>query len=151
MKKEPADPVGAHLEYYGYTTRMTPDGWSVAGHPTRPDFCYRRFPFGWRVGASFILGKSLGSLDDAYLVALNGINERADLVKFVLSKDSDGDVLLRARAFFHCDYRKRDFGVFMEAWHSDLELIRELPRVPEDVEQEGPSEEAEEGNVRLPN
>lgn len=151
MKKEPADPVGAHLEYYGYQTRPMPDGWTFAMHPARPDFCYKEFPFGWRVSASFVLGKSLGGLDDDFYAGINRVNEKADLVKFMLAKDSDGDFMLRTRAVFHCEYRKRDFGVFMEAWHSDLQLIGELPRIPDDAKEEDTSEETGEESSRVVN
>ena len=151
MKKELPDPVGAHLEYYGYETRPMPDGWMFAAHPVRPDFCYRKFPFGWRLSASFIVGKSLRGLDDDFYAGINRVNEKADIVKFMLARDSDGDFMLRTRAVFHGEYRRRDFGLFMETWHADLQLIGELPRVPEETEQDRSSEETEEENARVVN
>jgi hypothetical protein len=151
MKKEPADPIGVHLEYFGYATRLMPDGWSYSEHPKRFNLFYRKFPFGWRFHATVLVGRSLGEIEGAILAAINTINDKSVLVKFSLGRDSDGDFMLRARAVFNGDYRRQEFGLFLDIWNSDLELLSEVPTVPHDQETDEFAEDAAETDVRLPN
>ena len=151
MKQEPADPVAIHLEYYGYTMRPMSDGWTYAEHPRRLNFCYRKVPYGWRLFAGLVVGRSLGELRGTILDALNAINEQSDVAKFSLMRDSDGDSVVRARAVFHGDYRRQDFAVFVDLWQSDLERLSDLPRVPRDAEEDDSSEEKAEADARVVN
>jgi hypothetical protein len=135
MKKEPPDPVAAHLEYYGYTMRPMSDGWIYCEHQRRLNICFRKVPSGWRLFAALVLGRSLGDLREMVLEALNTMNEKSDVARFSLNRDSDGDFLVRVRAAFHADYRRQDFGLFVDMWQSDLERLSDLPRIPQ-VEEE---------------
>jgi hypothetical protein len=151
MKKEPADPIGAHLEYFGYSTRTMPDGWSYSEHAKRLNLFYRRFPFGWRFHAIVLVGRSLGEIEGAMLAAINAVNDKSVLVKLSVGRDSDGDFVLRARSVFSGEYRKQDFGLFLDIWNSDLELLSEVPAVPTDLAEEEPSGAVEGVVARLPN
>ena len=135
MSDHPTDPISSHLEFLGYESRTTPDGWCFSSHPRRLNLFYKKFPFGWRFHASIYLAPSLGDLRSSFLDGVNAINEKSTVVKFTLNRDSDGDFAIRARAIFQPDYGKKEFGAFMDTWHSDLELLSELPKVP-DVEED---------------
>jgi hypothetical protein len=52
-------------------------------------------PYGWRLFAGLVLGRSLGRLRATILDALNAINEQSDVAKFSLMRDSDGDSPVR--------------------------------------------------------
>jgi hypothetical protein len=151
MTKKLSDPIANHLEFLGYDTRTTPDGWTYCEHPKRFNVFYRTFPYGWRIHASFYLGRFLGDSRPSFLEAINAMNEKSVLAKFSLNKDSDGDFSIRARAVFQGEYRKQAFGLFMDVWHSDLELLSELPQVPEQEEKDKESEEQDAAETRLPN
>ncbi len=79
------------------------------------------------------------------------MNEKSLLAKFSLNKDSDGDFCIRARASYTGDYRKQAFGLFMDVWNSDLELLSELPAVPEEEEEEEDTEAQDAAEKHLPN
>ncbi len=146
MTDQPTDPIASHLEFLGYESRTTPDGWCFAEHPKRLNFFFKRFPHGWRFHAVIYLGPSLGELRTSFLDAVNAINERSVVVKFTLNRDPDGDYCVNARTVFQSEYVKKPFGLFMDIWHSDLELLSELPTVPK-ADEEGEESTGEEART----
>jgi hypothetical protein len=142
---EEADPIASHLEFFGYSCHPSDGNWVDATHPRRWDFSYIKGSYGWRLYAAVIVGKSLGEWHAAFLEAINGINEKSVVTKFTALKDSDGDYVVRLRAVYTSGYDKRDFGMFMDQWHSDEELLSELPQLPKDEPARETSGESKDG------
>jgi hypothetical protein len=150
MPDEATDPISNHLEFLGYETRTTPDGWCYSEHPKRFNLFCRKFTYGWRFHASVYIGRSLGDARAAFLEAVNSINEKSVIARFSLNRDTDGDFSIRARALFHAEYRRACFGAFMDMWHCDLDQLSDLPKAPQDDE-ETESTETEIADGRLLN
>ena len=57
--------ITEHLEFLGYRCQAQDDGWTLAVHPTRPDFFVRVLPLGVRLVAIF----TVDDLDQALRAA----------------------------------------------------------------------------------
>jgi len=151
MPDKPKDPIAHHLEFLGYQCHSKPDDWVHCEHPKRFNLSYRKFPFGWRLHSAAYLGRTLGDVRHSLLDGLNALNEKSIVVKFSLNRDADGDFFVRARAYFNGVYSRTGFGVFMDVWHSDLEMLSELPTVREEAESPDEEEDAPAENARVVN
>lgn len=141
--------VGRHLEFLGYTSRPQDDGWVFAEHPTRPDLCFRVFPFGIRVVALFDLGRLSDTLRADWVEFANRCNGAGNFVRFALRPRSDGGYSFNASAVFQGHYGKVSFGGFMDAWHDDLLLMRHAPNGRDPAADEDEDEEAPDGAAEV--
>jgi hypothetical protein len=136
-----------HLELLGYRTDVQEDGWTFAAHAVRPDIFLKDFAFGTRVVALYELGTLDDEACDEWLRVANRCNDGSLLVKFALATREDGMRVFRASAVFQGGYERVGFGVFMDAWHSDLGLMSHAPVTGDPAAED---DEDEEGAGRLP-
>ncbi len=124
-----------HLEFLGYESRIQDDGWIYASHPVRFNFFLRPVDVGVRFHSSIRLGILSDEKRLDWLEFLNKINEASYLARFTLERDDPGGVfVIRIRTVAPGDYHRREFGVWMDMWHKDVELLRGGPEQETEVD-----------------
>jgi hypothetical protein len=121
--------IATHLEFLGYRVSPSTDGWLFAEHPLRPDFHVKEFPIGWRLVALFTIGLLTPESGDVWLRCLNRWNEASLVTRFTLTTQYADGVTLRASALFPPDYERVRFGLLLDFWQRELELIKDGPEL----------------------
>jgi hypothetical protein len=131
--------VVAHLEFLRYSVSHQPDGWSFAEQPDRRyGFSVRVFPRGIRLHCQVGIRPSIWNSRQAWLEFLNEANNRGLVTRFSLT-EVNGRTFVRMRALITGGYHRTTFGMVIDMWHDDLDIIM---RKPEFVEES--SEDVEE-------
>ena len=133
--------VAKHLEYLGYEARPQPDGWTYAVHPVRHNLHVHAFVLGVRLHCMVWIGNDIASREE-WLEFVNRANESSNVARFTLGRDAEGTWFVRIRALFTGRYDRRPFGLFLDAWHEDLAVLRTAPREEEvTTEKDGDEQE----------
>jgi hypothetical protein len=126
-----------HLEFLGYTCNWQPDGWLYASHAVRWNFFLRPTELGVRFHCTIHLGFLTERRRISSLEFLNRVNQQAFLVRFTLDYEPTTETFLaRARMVAPAEYRRQEFGAWMDRWQGDLELLRDAPWADEEEEAE---------------
>jgi len=142
-------PFARHLEHLGYRCEAEPNGWIFAGHPVRPDFYIRPGEWCVRFFTVFRLGLLSDAKRRAWLEFLNRMHEDTLVARFALVEESTTAFCVHSRAVAPGEYRRAQFGVWVDAWNRDVDLLRQGPSLEEepDVEDDEHQAEGEETTV----
>lgn len=115
------DQVSTHLSFLGYEVSCDDEDQIFrALHPVRTNFLFWKYRGGILL-TSFYKATAAARTDyGEFLSNINTLNQEASVCRFLADKERD----LRLEAWYPGNYEKTTFGVFMESWHDDTELLR---------------------------
>ncbi len=136
MSEEHPPQYAEHLEFLGYQCERYRDGWLYAAHPVRWNFFLRPIASGVRFHCTIRLGPLSDAKRLAWLEFLNRRNQQSLVSRFTIEPDAEVFVI-RARTLAPREYRRAEFGVWIDMWHDDLAaLFRDNPSLDEEEEHE---------------
>jgi hypothetical protein len=137
-----------HLEFLGYECELQPDGWLHAAHPTRWNFFLKAVEIGVLFHCTIRIGLLTDARRSASIEFINRTNQHSLLARFTLEYDvALQSFLVRARMVAPLEYRRKEFGVWMDIWHKDLERLGDAPWTEVDEEEEEKPETRAESTV----
>ncbi len=115
--------VSTHLSFLGYEVSCDDEDQIYrAIHPVRTNFLFWKYRGGILLTSFYKSTRTAQTEYAGYLNQINTLNQEAAVCRFLADKEND----LRLEAWFPGNYDKTTFGIFMESWHGDSDLLRRL-------------------------
>ena len=109
----------AHLEFLGYDIERSENGPIKAKHQMHANFLFNIFSFGGLARAFFGTNVQAKNQRSDLLDRVNAYNSIARVCRAYVDKDMD----LVIEAFFPNLYDRITFGIFMDTFNNDIELL----------------------------
>lgn len=121
MEENFLEQVSNHLEFLGYDVSCDEeDKVYRAVHPFRNNFLFWKYRGGVLLTSIYRATEAAQEELEGYLSAINTLNQEASVCRFLADKEND----LRFEAWYPARYDKTSFGIFMDSWQEDTDLLR---------------------------